>query len=504
MRILSIFLLLSSVSWGQPHWSEQNMLRELLGPLVPQILAPIFSPGDPAPQGTSFTESFGDAGANPCGFGGYTGCDGQWAIYSSFSASIIPTKAGAPKGSGGYSLHVDANAVSTPYMEMAGFVPNIPSGTAWTLTMSLYYSSSTSAYHLNLISPVEYHGSPHHSCAIWWQGVGTVEGHGTGGTTSTATSLSVGWHTLILTCNGASSSLVVDGGTPATFTAGAYDGIFWAFGSSAGVENATYDVGYFKVDSSVGMSGTAENMYVPSETSANTPVAADGTQVTASLMQSSTYGASGGPWVFAGTHPEVMTFQSGCSHAPLTPRAFGPMIFSLSSTGIQLDTSVVYAAYYVYPWASTVNSTAASVGFWYKTTIPTSATGYYESSNIAGGVDFASLMVGTDTSGPRETMYLEVHGHENDAPLTGTYFNYVPNTWYWITMQFVKQGTHSLNIYDETGALLSAQTKTAYATGGNPTQFLYGRDGDTGLASATMCFDGLVIDYLHGHFPILP
>jgi hypothetical protein len=156
--------------------------------------------------------------------------------------------------------------------------------------------------------------------------------------------------------------------------------------------------------------------------------------------------------------------------------------------GLQYDMSQT-ARRATYTWSTTSNS--ASVGFFFEITV--SDTNYNTVFNIAGGLDYAALII------QNGAMALETKsGTSNPIPM-------LPNVWYWITIQYNAGGTHQMQVYDTTNWTLIGSGSGAATGNYQPTAIEIGRNGsEPGFPSAFWYYDNIVVDYLTAKFPIVP
>lgn len=243
----------------------------------------------------------------------------------------------------------------------------------------------------------------------------------------------------------------------------------------------------------------------------------DGTTLTTSILNAGI--KAGGVGVWSGSSSS-MKVSAACERQLTSPVG---LIFgggtayddSGSTRGIKYDLSTATASSFLYSFNAT--SPVSSLGYWFLTDRydPNDITdGFYSFNAIStasGTSDFVSTMIHGGL------MYLESAGNPNGAPdsCTGctvngahTGFAYAPNTWYWITAQFVQDGEHSWAIYDTSGNLLAKMTKAGAATTATTWRFGLGRGGDAGGGNALpanyYCTDDVVIDYLTGTWPLTP
>jgi hypothetical protein len=245
---------------------------------------------------------------------------------------------------------------------------------------------------------------------------------------------------------------------------------------------------------------------------ANFETSTNGTTVTASILDDGTP-VKGCSWRDDFVRTTAMKVSTDAQHNLLSTLLAGGEVWTDfgSTRGVTFDVSILGTTGTGqrrvgggFECVFTASSDTASVGYWVKTTIPTSDTGYYSMLLIgnSAGSDFTSLMIHSGH------MYLEVKANPNGAPNTGTFFNYTADTWYWVTAQFQKYtsatSVHTLYIYDASGNLINYQTKSADSSNpSNPNKFFLGRGGDLGTPSALVYYDNIVAD-TNGSFPISP
>src|SRR5215469_10061297 len=245
---------------------------------------------------------------------------------------------------------------------------------------------------------------------------------------------------------------------------------------------------------------------------ANFETSTNGTTVTASILDAGTP-VKGCTWRNGFVRTTAMKVSTDAQHNLLSTLLAGGQAWtdSGSTRGVTFDVSISGTTSTGerrvggdFECVFTPSSNTASVGYWIKTSIPTSDTGYYSMLLIgnSAGSDFTSLMIHSGH------MYLEVKANPNGAPNTGTFFNDAADTWYWVTAQFQMytsgSSVHTLYIYDASGNLINYQTKSADSSNpSKPNKFFLGRGGDSGSPSALVYYDNMVAD-TNGSFPISP
>lgn len=458
------------------------------------IPGPGLSPSCVTPAGTTLTESFGDTG------GTYT----QPWLRGAGTPDAIIASPGTPLSNTACVNSVRMTISGGPgYIYTAGSFPRLVSGTTFDMYANVYVTSnglgSFQGQHFLCASLDTGCGTS--AASMYWDYDGTnfgIVGVGTNGSTQATITLNA-WHLLRMHVqSGAANSYVnADGGTNHTFTADTQDTLYFVLGSTGGSLSMTYYVGNMYVNSAVGGG-------FPPTTFSDFENSTDGTTLTSTIIANGTHC---GNLVIAahGATTTSMTVSTAAQKAQVTAKtACGTNYTDSGGTrGIKFNVGATTSFYYSLTWVSTSDN--ATAGFWVKTDIPTSDTGFYAMGSIANGLgsDFASLMISNGL------MYLETQANPNGSPDTGSKFSYTISTWYYITIQFKKyiDGTtkHSFNIYDTSAGLLSAQTKAAQSSSPSaPNEFTLGRGGDSGTPTASVWIDGLSLDYATGVFPILP
>lgn len=165
-----------------------------------------------------------------------------------------------------------------------------------------------------------------------------------------------------------------------------------------------------------------------------------------------------------------------------------------------------------YAQGSFSNSTGmASNGFWFKTDLPTTDTGYHSMIGISSGTgDFASLMI------QGGNFYLESGANPNGNPDVGSKFAYTAGKWYWISQQYQKNigstSMHGMAIMDcgtpsapvLPCTTLSLQKKFSQNTTTNPNFYFVGKVGDTGTPANLVYYDSIIFDSTGQTFPLIP
>lgn len=215
-------------------------------------------------------------------------------------------------------------------------------------------------------------------------------------------------------------------------------------------------------------------------------------------------------WSLQGNAGTQMRFSSAAD-APL-PRdilACGTIQVPGGTLGLTYNLNSGSTGYLQGSFANTTGM--VSIGFWFKTDLPTSDTGYHSMGGISSGTgDFVSVMI------QGGQFYLESGGNPNGNPDVGSKFPYTANKWYWITQQYQRNvsatAMHSLYIYDcglPTAPvlpcnLLSAQRKFSLNNTKNPNFLAIGKLGDTGTPVNLVYYDSMIMDTTGQTFPIVP
>jgi hypothetical protein len=314
-----------------------------------------------------------------------------------------------------------------------------------------------------------------------------------GSTSSTAVTITTSaWHTIhIHFASGAAASyLQIDGGTTHTFTENADAIDYIGVGDSGGnLDSMTYYIGNLFVNANSAPNCAYPQVFVPFEASTS------GTASTAALMNSSTNFGNG---TWTGSVPAI-TFQSSAQENLITPiDVCGTQYTGTGSLGMQFQIASGTTYSYTYTWITL--SEVASFGMWWQTSLATTDTNFFSTLGLIGGAGGVDYIQGEEQGTGSQ---LQVH-METISGNHGT-INVSPNTWYWITGQYVAGGTHSLALYNTSGVQVGS-TITAAATGNAaPIIFEFGRSGsEAGAPASVFLYDNLKMDYMKGTFPLLP
>ena len=194
-----------------------------------------------------------------------------------------------------------------------------------------------------------------------------------------------------------------------------------------------------------------------------------------------------------------LTFQSTAQENLLhSIDVCGTQYAGTGSLGMQFQIASGTGLFYTYTWTTLSNT--ASFGMWINTSILSTDTNFYSTLGLIGGAGGVDYIQGEEQgTGSQLQIHMETISGNHGS------INVSNNTWYWVTGQYVKGGTHSLAVYDTTGTQVGS-TITAAATGSAaPIIFEFGRSGsEAGAPVATFWYDNLKMDYMFGTFPLLP
>ena len=419
------------------------ILTALIGscPVHAQLLGQQMS----APAGSFFTESFGDTGAQPCGYGApwnlglyqYTGCNVIWGgltIGSGGSISIAPSPGSASYPHGKYSLKVVTSTAAT-YLQSAGFTPTVSASTPFDLQFSLNVASSSlasgGAQPIYSFSP--YVGAGTYPCRVDFHSSssGTIAIRGNGSNTSADSGFLTlnADHIVFMHCvpGGAANSsyVTLDGGTHLTFTAGALAWTTQIIGPWTGTQAAiTYYIGNALINASVRSAGNGPPLYLNFEGGTN------GAALSPTNLAASTIGGNGS-WSSCGTDPQVFTTAAQLSLTRPVDVLGVQYTDATATLGDNFPLAASVGGYCPYAWESF--SPVASDFEWIATNVPTSDTSTYASMNTFAnerGSDFVSHMVNSGL------LYLEVNANPNGTPDVGSQFAYTPGARYGVAAQY--------------------------------------------------------------------
>lgn len=142
--------------------------------------------------------------------------------------------------------------------------------------------------------------------------------------------------------------------------------------------------------------------------------------------------------------------------------------------------------------------TAASIGFWFR------------GPSIGSNADvvIAGVSIATDTNNVR-IYYTRVTGPVYRLRLRGTGFSanvktVQPNTWYWVTLNYVKNDTCTLRVYGTDTVEIDAATSVTCTANNNVCNyFAFGARGGATDEDIENWFDDIVIDWTDSTFPLL-
>jgi hypothetical protein len=464
------------------------------------------------PEGTFFTESFGDTGTQPCGYGApwnlglyqYKGCNVIWGsttIGTGGSISIANSPGATSYPRGPHSLKIVTGTGST-YLQTAGFTPPISASTPFDTQFTLYVASTALAAYdeesLYSLVAADGSGSPC-SAGFSTSKAGSISLYGGGSTSSAAIPLSLSAdHTVFMHCvpgGGSGTSWIsLDGGTHETFEANAKQWTYQAVGNYSGdSDNVTYYIGNVMVNAAMQGPGSGPIMYNNLENGTN------GVQLTTAILAAATVGGNG-TYVQCsnGTYQTISTAAQLSLHQPVT--VLGTQYTDSSATrGVAFayagseGATCYYRGYSFSPVLSTFE--------WVETTLPTTDTTSFVSMDPLGnnaGSDFVSHM---QHSGD---LYIETEANPNGNPDIGAFFPYTPGVKYGIAtqMQEYSAGSGAGGVYLVQGKVTSGtfdvgETLTQ-ATSGATAQLLISPNGNnavqismiSGTATATNLWTG--------------
>ena len=403
------------------------------------------------PAGTFFTESFGDTGTGPCGYGApwnlglyqYTGCNAIWGsttVGSGGSISIGASPGTTSYPQGPHSLRIVTGTGNT-YLETAAFTPTASASAAFDVQFTLYVASTALAAG-NSQTAYAFLDSDQSTWPCFagfnTSKAGAISIYGSGSNSSTAVAVSLNAdHTVSMHCvpGGAAGTswISLDGGTRQTFKANAVAWVYQAIGSFDGnAGNITYFIGNVLINSAAQAPGSGPIVYNNFENSTS------GTQITPAVLAASTIGGNGAYECSTGT------YQTISSAAQLSlARPVDVLGTEYSDAGSTRGVSFAYAgsvgASCQYGWYSF--TPVVSTFEWIETTLPVSDTSTYASmdplSNEAGSDFVSHMLLGGQ-------FYIESEANPNGNPDIGTFFAYTPGVKYGIATQMQQYNAASV------------------------------------------------------------
>lgn len=143
-------------------------------------------------------------------------------------------------------------------------------------------------------------------------------------------------------------------------------------------------------------------------------------------------------------------------------------------------------------------ATTQSVGFWFRVTALTDSTyavGYAAGEGILSGTAIITLRM--SRSGSAYTILL----HQPTTPADSGTVSVSIDTWYWISIKVVRNGTCLLRVYDTSSALVGSEQSLA----GSDYNFWYHYfPGASGSATGNYYIDDFVINNDTAPFPLGP
>jgi len=450
------------------------------------------------PDAVTLQESFGDGGVL-CWAGGPTSCTNTWTIGGGTAQSIGTTPGSPPLYTAcTNSLKMVTVSAANDYIYTA-LPTTIAAGATADITFTLDVTANAQAAFdvTKLLAPTIDTGGATGPGVMYFKCTAgsctTTQLYVVGSTTSsTLTITTSAWHTVHLhfASGAAASYFQVDGGTTHTFTENAQAINYIGLGDSGGnLDGMTYYIGNLFVNANSAPNCAYPQVFVPFEASTS------GTTSTAALLNAST-DFGNGTWTGSVT---AITFQSSAQESLITPiDVCGTQYTGSGSLGMQFQIASGTGLAYTYTW--TTLSNVASFGMWWQTSIAATDTNFYSTVGLIGGAGGVDYMQGEEQGTGSQ---LQLH-METSTGNHGT-INVSRNTWYWITAQYVAGGTHSLALYNTSGAQVGSTITAAAAGNAAPIIFELGRTGsEAGAPSATYWYDSLKMDYMKGTFPLLP
>jgi hypothetical protein len=464
-----------------------------------------------SPEGTFFTESFGDTATQPCGYGApwnqglyqNTGCNVIWGsttIGKGGSISIAKSPGSTDYPRGPHSLEIVTGTGST-YLQTVGFTPTFSASTAFDTEFTLYVAATALAADDDetVYSFITADGSNSPCYAGFSTSkAGSISLYGGGSTSSTAIPVSLSAdHTVFMHCvsggGSGTSWIALDGGTHETFKANAVGWTYQAIGNYNGdTDNITYYIGNVLVNAATQGPGSGPIMFNNYETSSN------GTKVTDAILAASTIGGNGSYDCSTGSYQTISTAAQESLDEPVT--VLGMQLTDVGSTrGVAFAYAGSEGAACVYGFYSF--SPVLSTFEWVETTLPTSDTTSYVSmdplSNDAGSDFVSHMQLGGE-------LYIETEANPNGNPDIGSFYAFTPGVKYGLAtqMQEYSAGSAPGVVYLVQGTVKSGTftvgENLTQATSGATAQLLISPSGNnamqirmvSGTATATNTWAG--------------
>jgi hypothetical protein len=314
------------------------------------------------PSGTLFTESFGDTGTLPCGYGvpwntglySYTGCDVIWgkvvtgtggsvAIGASPNTNLFPQ---GPK-----SLLITTGTTTT-YVQTVGFLPTIPSGTTFDMSFTIRVHSLTlnsgSTSPLMMFSTdqagstwpflIQFNPVTNNVPALYCQGNTSTKSPSLTIDADNTVTLHV-----VLGGGAGSSTCSLNGTQWGTWQAKAVGIKYIAIGDiQYSAANATYAIGNLKITTATQGPGAGPSVAVIPSNSGQTT----GTAITTSNIASPTTIGGNCTWTQTGSGMNPLTFSSSNLMNLLSPiDVFGVQYGATSTMGVSYNLANGSTAY---------------------------------------------------------------------------------------------------------------------------------------------------------------
>jgi hypothetical protein len=422
--------------------------------------------------GNTFTEGFGDDGsALNWASGGNSNFYQTWTVVSGTAPAVVSSPGTLISGVCPNSIEFTVAGQISAYD-----IPHIPAGTTFDLYFTFYLTTSTS----NFNTVMQLYDSTVAAYVAQFKSDGNGSYQMQGSTASSAVTPSKNvWHLMrIHIQSGASSSYVnIDGGANATFTANSN-----GFNELdiTGIASNTYYFGNVYVPTNVygpGPCNIDPNMIV--DFTGNT----SGTTISQANLNSGTEVGTGrwdgggafGTDTYSNTvTPAFYTSKTACgtSNTGSVPGVMWKHDLHASNVG---------------RYAFTTNSANASFGFLFYNAQTLSDTTQLACGWIAGtATDYAECNI--QSTGTQAQFNVEVAcggvSHGNNV-------NYSLNTLYWMEINYIGGGEHTISLYNaSTGALVGTSTATCSSAVFNPAFFELGHSGNSTTAGSEYIYLG--------------
>ena len=213
--------------------------------------------------------------------------------------------------------------------------------------------------------------------------------------------------------------------------------------------------------------------------------------VTTTLLEANDNYATTGYTFVSDSQTKMSTSTSG--EQALINRPGG--VTDAGTRGLAIDLTSLSASSYAW-FTSPSDTNTVSVGFWFKTATITDTRTYELALFQNSGSDFCMSLNFRNDAGTYKLRQTTSDGNSD--------VNVSADTWYWLTAQYVRNGTCSFSVYTTAGSLVSAVTKTD----SNNRVFSRIRFGISSAPAATdsvtLYYDDLLIVWNGALFPLGP